>query len=353
MPCVWRYMPILKWKRGEQNALRYVRENQWDGITPLLELQPIDAAPDAASLKIALPGYIDKLVSQIQISIPEEGSIAIDTGLVSTGYVRQANLLFVICQSLQKKVTQQIIPVIRFGWIDALPGLPSALLDSLKNYPDLVLRIRTDSVVESQIAQAVATLAKQVKRRQIHLLLDQYSLVGKEPAPCVAAATPYLNAASQTSCASITLGGGSFPINLTGKKTGVTDIPRVEWKIWENLTAKNDQPGLRYADYAVTNPIPQEEDIDPTKLNPSIAIRYASEGFWRLYKGRGFKSGAKGELRALCKLLVTDSIYGGQTYCYGDAQYMKYSTGSDKNGVPWTWRRDATNRHIVQTINSL
>jgi hypothetical protein len=349
----WRYMPILKWKRGERDALRYLTAAQWDGVMPLIELLAIGAAPDSASLKAAIPGYTDEVANQLLKSVPADQPVAIDTAYISTGFPRQVHLLLVICKTLQKKVPNSIIPVIRASWLDALPGLPSTHVDAMKSLNEIVLRLQTDELGSLQVAPSVDALAKLVKRKQIHLVLDQFSLVDRVPAVCMPALTPYLAVAWPAGCASVTLAGGSFPINLTGKKQGVTDLPRVEWQIWKKVTTGNPYPGLRYADYTVSNPAPQEEDIDPKKVNPSIAIRYANDTFWRLYKGRGFKKGPSGELRSLCQLLESDPNYGGEKFCYGDKQYKKYANNGPKNGIPWTWRRDATNRHIALTISSL
>lgn len=353
MTSKWRYMPILKWKRGEQDALRYLDDAHWEGMLPLVELMPISAAPEAASLASALPDYCAQVAAQLAKSIPENQPVAIDSIYVSTGFNRQIGLLLLICQHLQKYITHPIIPVFRARWLDLLPALSATKMQQLKNFPELILRLRTDELEASQVTPSVKTIADMVGHRNIHLIVDQFSLVDRQHGECMAALTPYLAAATSLTCASVTLAGGSFPINLTGKKQGVTDIARVEWKIWVQVTQDNAFSKLRYADYAVTNPVPMEEDLDPKKMNPSIAIRYASDDFWRLYKGRGFKKGPAGELRALCKLLVTDPIYGGKGYCYGDKQYMAYSLGTDKNGIPWTWRRDATNRHLVHTIKKL
>lgn len=353
MTSTWRYMPILKWKRGEQDALRYLEEKHWDGVLPLVELTPISAAPEVAALSAALPDYCAVVAAQLSKSAPDNQPVAIDSIYVSTGFSRQISLLLLICHHLQKKVDNTIIPVFRARWLDLLPALNATKTQQLKNFPELILRLRTDELEASQVGPSLKALADFVGHRNIHLVLDQFSLVDRQHSECLAALTPYLAAATAVSCASVTLAGGSFPINLTGKKQGVTNIPRVEWKIWTHVTQDGAFPKLRYADYAVTNPMPLEEDLDPKKMNPSIAIRYASDDFWRLYKGGGFKKGPAGELRALCKLLVTDSIYGGKAYSYGDGQYMAYSLGTDKNGIPWTWRRDATNRHIVHTITKL
>lgn len=61
MALEWRYLPILKWKRAEVEALRKLTATQWEGVTPLVELQPIGVAPEVAALKSALPGYLDKV----------------------------------------------------------------------------------------------------------------------------------------------------------------------------------------------------------------------------------------------------------------------------------------------------
>lgn len=124
--------------------------------------------------------------------------------------------------------------------------------------------------------------------------------------------------------------------------------------MWEQLLKNGFKGQIAYADYAVTNPIPLAEGLDGSKVNPSISIRYAGPDYWRLFKGVQFKKVAnRGELRSLCQLLTTDTVYSGAPFSYADAQYLAYSTGPDTNGSPWTWRRDATNHHIALTASAL
>jgi Beta protein len=354
MATEWQYMPILKWKRGERDALRGLESAQWEGVVPLAELNPIGAAPDTASLRIALPAYVNDVADQIKKSVPEGLPVAIDTVYVSTGYPKQLNLLLAIYRRLQKLVPDhQVIPVVTANELNAIAALKETDSSALKGLDDVILRLRTDQFESAQVVPFIDALAKSVKRKNIHLLLDQFSIVDKKHQDCYLGLSPYLVAAASATCASVTVAGGSFPVNLTGKKQGYTDLPRVEWNIWRQIVASGEYLKFRYADYTVSNPNPMDEDVDPKKVNPSIAIRYASDNFWRLYKGAGFKGAPSGVLRSLCKLLLTDPIYGGKPYSFGDQKYSDYSTGSEKNGIPWTWRRDATNRHIVHTSNQL
>jgi hypothetical protein len=184
------------------------------------------------------------------------------------------------------------------------------------------------------------------------LVLDLYSIVHGDPKALFAVAKPYLDAALATSTASTSLTGGSFPVDLIGYKQGAHDIARVEWKIWELVIAKDDYEDILFSDYAVTNPGPLP-DIDPIQVNPSVAIRYAADGFWRLYKAGGFKRGKPNQYRGLCNLLILDPIYSGAPFSFGDKCYDEAAHGVKGNGNPSSWRRDATSHHLVFTRSKL
>lgn len=350
----WKYLPILKWKKGEQFALKRLYEPQWDGLVPLLELEPMGSAPDAPSIRDVAPAYIKSLAKQIESSIPEDRMIAIDTRYACSSYAKQANLLFFIFNMINKEVPHYIIPTISASWVPLLATLPSPQLKTLSELDDVILRFRTDAIQADQVIPTIDELAKYVKRKRIHVVLDQFSLVEKKPADCVDNITPYIQEALKTVTAGVTVAGGSFPENLTGKKRGTTDIDRVEWKVWEQLQKDGFKAKIAYSDYTVTNPVRPPDDMDGAKVNPSISIRYAGPDFWRLFKGVQFKNVPnRGELKILCQLLTSEPVYSGSIFSHGDAQYAAYAIGPDTNGSPWTWRRDATNHHIALTASAL
>lgn len=353
MPIIWNYMPILKWKQGEQIALRHLTEVQWKGVIPLLKLQPIDSAPDSVAIRNALPSYLDNVIDQINKNIPENHPVFIDTEYVSLGYQKQLSLLLRICNYLQQKLGHRIAPVIPSPLLESLATITTVRSAYLKSLDDVLVSCRTDQIALAQIAPAIVAMsAYGIKKQKVHLLIDQYSIVGSDHNHCFASVKPFLDSGIATGCASVTIGGGSFPINLMGLKQGLTDIPRVEWNVWLLLQKSGDYEGLRYADYTVTNPAPQP-DVDPTQVNPSVAIRYAADQFWRLFKAKGFKKGPPDQYRNLCKLLTSDTVYSGYNFSYGDGQYAKAATGKVGNGNPSSWRKDATNHHIALTASSL
>jgi hypothetical protein len=345
----WKYLPILKWKQGERIALRNLKGDQWDGIVPLIELQPIAAAPNFPSLQAALPDYLDKIAKDLAKALPDGTACAIDTRYVSTGYSKQAQLLYAVSLRLGKLTDRRVLPVIT----SALVQSEATQLERIaERFDECIVRIDTPSVDVAQVQPIIELVKDAFKNGTVHVVVDQFSLVGKDFKVMVAAIKPYLDKAVASKSASITIAGGSFPVNLIGFKQGTFDIERVEWKIWKQISKSSPYADVRYSDYCVTHPA-LSPDMDPTQMNPSVAIRYAADGHWRLFKAGGFKKGAPNQYMALCQLLLGDAVYTGPTYSYGDKCYADAASAKLGNGNPSSWRRDATNHHLVLTQRGL
>lgn len=345
----WAYLPILKWKQGERIALRSLKPDQRENVVPLIELQPITAAPDRASLVAALPAYLQKIAAELSKALPEASWCGIDTRYVAAGYPRQVQLLNAICVQLSKLTDLEILPVISSALVQTEPDQLAKLAERFNEH---ILRIDTPSVAVAQVQPIVDCAREHIPGSLLHVVVDQFSLVGKDPKVTTNIVKPYLDAAIASQCASVTLAGGSFPVNLIGFKQGFHDIVRVEWKVWSSIHKLADYADVRYSDYCVTHPA-QAPEMDPTQVNPSVAIRYAADGFWRLFKAGGFKKGAPNQYISLCKLLMTDAVYSGATYSFGDKCYADAAASKLGNGNPSSWRRDATNHHLVLTQRSL
>lgn len=345
----WKYLPILKWKQGERIALRNLKDDQWNGVTPLIELQPISAAPNFVSLQAALPDYLEKIGKDLAKAVPEGTPFAVDTRYVSTGYPKQAQLLSAVCSRLYKLTDRPVIPVIT----SALAQSEANQLERIaERFKECIVRIDTPSVGVAQVQPIIELVKDAFETGDVHVVVDQFSLVGKDSRVMATAIKPYLDEALASVSASVTIAGGSFPVNLIGFKQGTFDIERVEWKVWKQIQKGGSYADVRYSDYCVTHPALGPE-MDPTQMNPSVAIRYAADGYWRLFKAGGFKKGAPNQYMALCQLLLGDGVYTDPSYSYGDKCYADAANAKLGNGNPSSWRRDATNHHLVLTQRAL
>lgn len=173
----WKYLPILKWKQGERIALRNLKGDQWDGVVPLIELQPIAAAPNFPSLQAALPDYLDKIAKDLGKALPESTACAIDTRYVSTGYPKQAQLLQAVSLRLGKLTDRQILPVIT----SALVQSEAAQLERIaERFDECIVRIDAPSVDVTQVQPIIELVKDAFKKGTVHVVVDQFSLVGKD-----------------------------------------------------------------------------------------------------------------------------------------------------------------------------
>lgn len=343
------YVPILKWKQGEQRTLRELSHDDRARLLPLIELLPLKvSAGDTATkvLEAELIDLADKLVKAKFDAVP----CAIDTSALRPAYPAQAKLLAAVTGALVKKGVN-VVPVIYpemavAGQVDVA---------ALASVPTVLLRIRLGSVLSAQIPQFVVDLRKALasKKVAIHVVLDMYDIVGGDPVAMSAAVAPYVVAAiSSTQVASVTLAGGSFPQSLAGIGQGNKSLPRVEWQTWTAIRSKTEFSAVRFGDYAVTNPVPLVVE-DPQNMNPAAQIRYARADDWMLLKAGGSKTGGFAQYNQLCKILIAHGAYSGAGFSFGDQRYDYHAKLGSKTGNYMTWRRDATSHHLVLTVRQV
>ncbi len=337
-----KYYPILKWKKGEQDAVRYLDAADQRRMLPILEVIA-DAGADVRA----------KLGKQLQAARGEALPFGIDGRNLweaGTGF----KPLLKLCAGLLKDGLRAY-PVINAT--DLIANTSNLAL--LEDFDVVVLRLRLHLISLAAALQMIEDVRNALGRTaQIHVIYDFGPIGDAAELSLRGFAEPFVRETLAAGHATrVATSGGSFPLTLTGIPLGVKNkLRRKEWHVWRDLRAQPGCADVRFGDFAVTNPEPLEIK-DPTAMNPSAAIRYALEGDWWLLRGNGVKSRGKGgfgQYNTLCKLLVASADYLGAGFSYGDARYDFYATTSGaESGNLTTWRRDATNHHLVQTVRRL
>lgn len=335
------YFPALRWKQGEQMAVRKLDGGDRERILPIAEVQSIAAKP------------LGKLSTQLGQAHASEFPIALDLSpAYPNGYVNLPYLAG-LTSRLQRQGLK-IWPVIRGA--DALLN-PSAL-PQFKFMGSVVLRVNPHEMTLVDAMSVLAELQKACgKHTSIYVLIDLYSITDIDLSSLAAVPEPFVRAmTSNGTVAQVSVLAGSFPYQLGGFAQGIkARIPRKELTVWKSLRSRPGCADVAFGDYAVTNPLPLEE-IDPRKLNPAAAIRYTLKNEWWLLRAAGVRTknkGGMGQYNALCKLLVVHPDFSGAKFSYGDNQYIVHAQPGASSGSFMTWRRDATSHHLVYTVRQL
>lgn len=159
---------------------------------------------------------------------------------------------------------------------------------------------------------------------------------------------PYLN-----KWRTLTVLGTSFPETMGVIKEVMEIIPRYEWQLYKKLVAILKHAGLRiptFGDYAIAHPnIPV---MDMRIIKPAATIRYTIDDNWCIVKGKSFRDDRK-QYHELCKKLVTSRYFIKKGLSYGDEYIEKCSKKETGCGALSTWRQVGTNRHIVKLVQDI
>lgn len=326
-----KYVPILKWKKGEQGALKELQKSIKDAIIPLIEI-----TPDFNE---------DKLESSLKIW--ENRIFYFD--VIPECYETDEQIYFRLLKKLDPNF---VIPVVCID--DDLESIDSA--NSLSNL-GIALRITTNEIDE--IDEYLDDIIKKIKPSNIDLIIDISSINddnSKEKFTLFKALISSIP--TPKDFRNIILSGSSFPESL--KSVGKYDygiFARLELDFWKKCTKKLStkyDTNFVYSDYCINNP--KYVDFVPG-MSPYFNIRYTSEDYFIVFKGDMVKKGGldSENVQSLCNKLLSLDEFMGPDFSCGDNYIYTRATDDEVEsyGNLSTWRKVGTNHHITFVINQL
>jgi len=371
-----QYVPILKWKRAEQRALKALNEEEKDAITPLIELvmptvtlykkkgkEKIKKTPEEVFIEI-VSKYREKKTNQI----PEEIMRSWGNRLVFLDF----SLLYEAEHTTQLKVDSinriipagmnmglKIMPVLNLN--DDLEIKEAACSLSGKYNQGICLRIAPSDLLNTKVLnEKINAFLRDYNlfRKDIDLLID-IKVIKEKNGQYI----QFINASQQLEYLSewrkLIFASGAFPENLSECKLDEhTLLPRFDWQNWlYHIQAKKLIRNPIYSDYAIRNPI---FNAALQYYSSTTSIKYSLEKDWLIMKGKIRKY----ELYlANAKLLVEDTnFFYGEKFSWGDkniaqraAHYHEYVKSHSTKGAGNTedWIAWGINHHLILVVNQI
>jgi hypothetical protein len=361
------YVPILKWKAAEHEALAQLSQQHKSVITPLLQLvlpgpkskkgQP-RRSPEEQRAE-SLEGLMNRVpfVPQ-QISDFWGGTPAfLDLSLLPVDRTQKAGY-FTRILSGACHLGLTLIPVVD---LDAEECIYSAVVPFLSDI-GLCLRLSrchfsTDTTAMGRIEQRLSSLS--LSPQNVDLLVDfkvineietdsSFYFAGGQAQSFddIRRAIP-----SISQWRTFTFATGAFPVDLTGCKVGEKNLlPRADWAFWDKQMRSNGQ--LRkptYSDYTIQHPIYNESAL---QFTPSASIKYTLEDKWLIMRGQQKKSE---QYLANAQLLSQMNEFYGADFSYGDAYILNKGKDlkSKHTGNSKTWLAAGINHHLACTATQI
>ena len=344
------YLPILKSKTGEFNALSKLEEKVKNFVVPLLEVTPMEWDHSTKAKPRTMEEHLNIFCKKVLKSWPRNDTF-IDTNLINDKDVNGKSCTEYIYDILHANNVKPI-PVINMSsssqHITAI-----GIIDLMYSLSDIGFRVSIENITSPTFEEDISTIMNTIgySPANSHLILDlkdsDFSNFNDFSEGIVDVLEGFPNFQNWKS---FTICGGSFP--STGKIKGPVElVPRNEWnlykKIMQILSQKTFNRLINYGDYSMVSP--KYIEFDPTKMSTSANIRYTHNDIWVVVKGKALKKAIDWQQYfTQAKNIVESKYYMGENYSFGDLHLKKCSKRN-----PNIWNTVGNNHHFTKVVMDL
>jgi hypothetical protein len=349
------YVPILKGKAGEYTALKGLSDETRGRITPLIEVAPVPWDFEEEAPAKSLDAHLGPVAEKLDKHWGTDRPIYIDLAWISDEATESGQHPVTKVLDGLKAMNAMAIPVT--GLSRAGHSIKAVAEGIARDGRGVCIRVDLDDLrglttLDGSLAGLCETLG--VGRADVDLLLDFAAFdASQAPAIEMAANMALVGLPTPTEWRSLTLAGGSFPLNLSGVH-GEARIARADFDVWRGLSINKARELPRrpaFADYAVQHPEPDE--IDPRLMKMSAAVRYATPTEWLILKKKNVQDHGFEQFHDIAADLITRPEFRGVEFSDGDRAIDACASKTSGTGNATTWRKIATNHHIETVVDQI
>lgn len=342
-----KYVPILRWKAGEQNCLKNLFPNILDAIIPFIEV----STPTEPSKAENAEKKYSKLIHSFNTVLPEKPFYLYLTedwynDLDDANKIPETFKIF-----LEDIDHPQAIPA-----FDLTDELNISNISNLKNENGVCLRVTINSF--EYLGEILEQYRKNswITPETTDLLID-LKYIDKEIYPKKAAlATVLTDIIDLTDYRNVIIASCSFPKDVSSLQSNiVNEFPRHESQI-HSICLKLQQALSFHYIYSDYGPANLYDTPFIRGMIPNFKIKYSTPDKYLVVKGFSIKKGGLDliNVSACCKLLMTHPQYSGASFSYGDQVIADTASGENKkSGNLTNWVGYSFNHHITLIVSIL
>ena len=349
------YIPSLRWKQGEYQAVLRLPDTTKKMFTPLIEIPEIgwdfEKAENVKTIDKHLATFAKRVCDKWG-----ESPCFVDMKLIAPSERMKEGthpVTFIFDKLREMKCSA--IPVTGFNRDKIYQQEIKTVLT--KDKLGACLRITIEQAAKNSLKSNLDSLllGLKSKRSDCNFVLD---LGAPNFVPLdgfvkviqgIISDLPYLN-----EWKTFAILGTSFPETMGGIKKGIKILPRYEWQLYKKLITNLINAKLRlptFGDCAIAHP--NILQLDMRIIKPSATIRYTIDDNWCIVKANNVRDYGLKQYHELSKKLVTSQHYYGETLSYGDGYIQKCADKKIGYGSLSTWRQVGTNHHIEKVTRDI
>lgn len=349
------YVPALRWRQGEYQALWHLSSAVKKQIVPLITIPPVEFDFELWQPKKSIQEHVHPFVARYQEKWSQRPAwIALDEEIASGRMDDGSHVFDFVFDGLRTKGNL------------AIPALPlaadSATMDAASRaathdgYGAAVL-LRLEDLMAGNPRKAIVNFAA-----GLGIGLDELDVIIDLRAPNFEPYAAFANAlvaalkrlGNLHEVRTLVLLGTAIPDSFAQLARGSDEIPRHDWLFFKTLV-KLLPAGMRrplYGDHTIVHP--DFKAMDMRKVKAAGKIVYTTPETWATRKGGAFRDDPA-QMHTHCETVVAEPAFSfrGAGFSYGDKYIADCAVKAESPSNLSRWKDVAINHHITTVADDL
>lgn len=348
------YVPILKLKMGEVNALKELEVGRKKCLTPFFEITPIPWDYDNDQLSKTLEEHVLKVPANIEKCWGEE-SFFLDFKYVEEDVVAGSSKPMTTTYERIGAAGGNVVPVTGINRDEKFQRIIEDVVHTTKQ--GLCLRLEGTDFDEDTYGDAMIELIRSINVRpeDVDLMIDLNQIPKSGLTPFMVGLKSIIRFLPDINeWRSLTVAASAFPDSMStfGSNTA-SKTPRSEWEMWNGLV--NPSTKIKrmpsFGDYGIASPPPFE--MDPRLMSLGAKIKYTLEEEWLIVKGVGIKTRGYKQFHDLAAYLARRKEFYGSDFSWGDRRIEECAKKRCGTGSQTTWVSVGMNHHFAVVCDQI
>lgn len=353
------YVPSLRIRAAELQALKEFTPDQISRVCPLFTLPPIEFNFETGEEKTDIDTHVERRIKTIQNNWTGEHCwIDVHPSVRKNILKNNKSIISRLVSSLTSEdllgQTQEFIPVLSLNDSNDISEDIFQLARSDENR-GFGLKVLLDDLVSQELNSSIQRVISKSRlfSNVIDLILDLEAPANFLPIEVFASLINNRldDILSKLKFRNVILISTSIPENYSSQESILTLYPRNEWKLYRQILDGHPNRDLRFGDYTIVHPS-WNADLDMRKMKPPAKLIYAVDNEWLTRKGTAFLSNPA-QMHTICSDIVSSGYFRGASFSEGSKYIQECAEYREPPSNLTRWKRVAINHHMTVVLNDL
>lgn len=353
------YVPSLRIRAAELQALKEFTSDQTSRVCPLFTLPPVEFNFETGEEKTDIDTHVERRIKTIQNNWTGEHCwIDVHPTVRNNRLKNNKSIISHLVSSLPSQnllgQLQEFIPVLSLNDCNDIAEDVFQVARSNENR-GFGLKVLFDDLVSQELTSSIQTVIGEsgLSSNGIDLILDLEAPTNFLPIQVFANSLNNRldDILYELKFRNVILISTSIPETYSSQGTTPTLYPRNDWKLYRQILDDHPNRDVIFGDYTIVHP-KWNADRDMRTMNAPAKLIYAVDDEWLTRKGTAFHSDPT-QMHTICSEIVNSGYFKGASFSEGSKYIQECAEHREKPSNLTRWKRVAINHHMTVVLNDL